>query len=198
MPMEQEQALRKGVRNAYTAAAERPTEEHPFPVGLEFAESLGYPSELLGRLPPAAVEAFVGVSNLSVAVDMRAGATVLDLGCGSGLDALVAASRLGRDGKVIGVDFSRAMLTRAQAASREMGSTNVAFLHADAERLPLPDGQIDLALVNGIFNLNPARSAIFAELGRVVREGGMVYAAELILKAPLQELIEPSADNWFS
>lgn len=196
--MEQEQTLREGVRNAYSAAAGRPREEHPFPVGREFALSLGYPSKLLEGLPPAAVEAFVGVSSISVAADMPAGGTVLDLGCGSGVDALVAASRLGRAGKVIGIDFSRAMLGRAQAACREMGRTNVVFLQADGERLPLRDGQIDLALVNGIFNLNPARSAIFAELGRVVREGGMVYSAELILKAPLQEQIEPSADNWFS
>ena len=106
---------------------------------------------------------------------------MLDLGCGSGLDTLIAAQRTGAAGRVYGVDFSSAMLERARRAAADVAPENVEFLQADAERIPLPDASIDVALVNGIFNLNRLRSELFRELARVVRPGGQVFGAELIL-----------------
>jgi 2-polyprenyl-3-methyl-5-hydroxy-6-metoxy-1,4-benzoquinol methylase len=108
--------LREMVRGAYSAAAEQPEEKHAFPVGRQFGESIGYPAELLARLPSVACDAFAGVSNVSLFADLPPGATVLDLGCGAGLDTLIAAQRVGTAGKVIGVDFSEAMLARARDA----------------------------------------------------------------------------------
>jgi len=128
---------------------------------------------------------------------MRRGATVLDLGCGAGLDSLIASRRVGAAGRVAGVDFSQAMLEPARRGAREAGMENVVFCRADAERLPLPDASIDVALVNGIFNLNPGRECIFHELARVVRKGGTVYSAELILSAPLPPE-QLDATNWFA
>lgn len=189
--------LREGVRKAYSRAAETPREEHPFPVGRRFAESLGYPKDVLDTLPQACVEAFAGVSNISVFADISEDATVLDLGCGAGLDTLIAARRVGSGGRVIGVDFSVSMLARAGEAAGEAGCENVSFYRADAEELPLEDGSVDVALVNGIFNLNPKRKAIFHELARVVRPGGEIYAAELILREPLPEE-EKGEANWFA
>lgn len=176
-----EHDIRDRVRAAYSSAAATPADEHPFPVGRAFAESLGYPAELLDSLPSIAVEAFAGVSNVSLFATIPEGETVLDLGCGAGLDSLIAARRATPSGKVIGVDFSTAMLDRARQAAKEAAIQNVSFERADAEHLPLDDASIDVGLVNGIFNLNPARTAIFGELARVVRRNGMVYAAELIL-----------------
>ncbi|MFQ5932270.1 MAG: methyltransferase domain-containing protein, partial [Nitrospiraceae bacterium] len=180
--MERPQPLRDGVRRAYSAAAVSPQDEHPFPVGRRFAESVGYPQDLLTRLPSASVDAFSGVSSVAVFADIPVGATVLDLGCGAGLDSLIAARRTGPQGKAIGVDFSDAMLARARQAAAEVGIDNVEYNQADAEKLPIENGSVDVALVNGIFNLNPARCEIFHELARVVRQGGAVYAAELILR----------------
>lgn len=176
--------LRSKVCEAYSSAAVSPEDKHPFPVGRAFAESLGYPGALLDSLPSVAVEAFAGVSNVSLFATIPEGAKVLDLGCGAGLDSLIAARRVGASGQVIGVDFSTSMLDRARQAAAAAGMENVSFERADAEHLPVPDGSIDVALVNGIFNLNPARSAIFDELARVVRRDGAVYAAELILIGP--------------
>ncbi len=190
--------LRDGVRTAYSAAAERPQEEHPFPVGRCFAESLGYPQDVLSGLPSVSVGAFAGVSNVAVCAYIPVGVTVLDLGCGAGLDSFIAARRTGTQGKVIGIDFSEAMLARARQAAGELGVKNVEFCHADAENLPIGDGVIDVALVNGIFNLNPARHPIFRELARVMREGGALYAAELILSGPLPPEIQESITNWFA
>ena|SRR5579872_483534 len=190
--------LRDRVRGAYSVAAERPDQKHAFPIGRKFAESIGYPSDVLATLPPVACDAFAGVSNVSLFADLPIGATVLDLGCGSGTDTLIAARRVGASGKVIGVDFSGSMLSRAGQAVAESAVVNVELRESDAERLPIADGEIDVAIVNGIFNLNPAREAIFHELARVVRPAGNVYAAELILSQPLPSETRASEKDWFA
>jgi len=190
--------LRDKVREVYSAAAHSPTGQHPFPVGRAFAESLGYPAALLDSLPSAAVEAFAGVSNVSLFAEIPEGATVLDLGCGAGLDSLIAARRVGMSGKVIGTDFSGTMLDRARGAVQEAAIQNASFEQADAEHLPLGPASVDVALVNGIFNLNPAREAIFRELARVLRPGGLVYAAELLLASPLPANVRQTDADWFA
>src|SRR3974390_2284798 len=113
--------LRDQVRDAYSAASENPRAPHAFPVGHAFAAGVGYPAEWLGRIPDESVDAFAGVSNVSVFADIREGNTVLDLGCGAGMDSFVAARRVGPEGRVLGVDFSRAMLARARHASENAG-----------------------------------------------------------------------------
>jgi len=190
--------LRSQVRKAYSAAADAPSAKHPFPVGRRFAESLGYPPELIDDLPRECVEAFAGVTNISVAADLSSGAIVLDLGCGAGLDSLIAARRIGLKGKVAGVDFSESMLSRARKAATRSGLENILFCRADGERLPFRDQGFEVAMINGIFNLNPARHAIFSELARVLKRGGAVFASELILREPLPERERASEDNWFA
>jgi SAM-dependent methyltransferase len=198
MDIKTAQHLREGVWRAYSKAAENPQSEHPFPVGRQFAESLEYPGELLNRLPAAAVDAFTGVSNISILAHIPPEATVLDLGCGAGLDSLIAARRVGDAGRVIGIDFSEAMLARARQAAAEVGCQNVEFHQTEAEHLTLEDRSIDVALVNGIFNLNPARELIFQELARVVRPGGAVYGAEIILRESLPPETQANETNWFA
>lgn len=190
--------LRERVRTAYSAAAADPAGKHPFPVGRAFAESVGYPADLLDSIPAEAVDSFAGVSNVALLADVPQGATVLDLGCGAGLDSLIAARRVGAGGRVIGVDFSDAMLDRAGRAAARAGVENVQFRRSDAEQLPLADASVDVALVNGIFNLNPARTSIFRELARVLRPGGAAWIAELILKEPLSREAQANSDNWFA
>ncbi len=190
--------LRESVREAYSAAANDPGARHSFPVGSAFARALGYPQELLNRIPADSVEAFAGVSNVSIQAPLREGLAVVDLGCGSGLDSLVASERVGPTGRVVGIDFSASMLDRAKRSANRCGHLRVAFVRASAEQIPLRDSSIDVALVNGIFNLNPFREEIFRELGRVVRPGGRVYGAELILQSQLTESFQPGSANWFS
>ncbi len=190
--------LRDAVRGAYSAAADRPEVKHPFPVGRAFAASLGYPSNLLGSVPSGCVDAFAGVSNVAVFADIPQGARVLDLGCGAGLDSLIAARRVGVHGRVIGIDFSDEMVARARQAAAEVGDRNITLCRADAENLPIKDGSVDVALVNGIFNLNPEREMIFRELARVMRVGGRVFAAELILSEPLPTATRFSEADWFA
>lgn len=197
MPNHDSLQLRSAVHNAYSAAAERPTQKHAFPVGRLLAERLGYPVDLLDALPPAAVEAFAGVSTLAVSAALPAGARVLDLGCGAGLDSLILARRVGATGHVVGIDFSEAMLVRARHAAAEYG-VNVTFCRGDAERLPLDDASMDVAFVNGIFNLNPARAEIFQELARVMRPDGHVYVAELVLQEAVSKPDHFTEAEWFA
>ena len=196
--MMDDDATRQAVREAYSNAARRPKSEHPFPVGRRFAASVGYPAKVIRALPEKASEAFSGVSNLAVASDINAGERVLDVGCGSGLDVLVASRRVSPGGWVIGVDFSHAMLVRAGEAVREDGASNIQLVLGEGERIPLADGSIDVALANGIFNLNPYRSKLFHELARVVRKGGTVRAAELIIKYPLPQTERGDLSTWFA
>jgi len=198
--------LREQVCAAYSAAAEEPEQRHPFPVGRRFAESVGYSPEFLDEWPGPASR-FCGTSCVAVFAEIPAGARVLDLGCGGGLDSLLAARRTGPGGGVTAVDFSESMLAVARAAAEEAGLDNVEFRSGDAERIPAEDGSVDVALVNGIFNLNPRREEIFRELARVLKPGGAVFGAEIILRKaprPLRGVVRTlagkgsSADNWFA
>jgi len=190
--------LRNSVREAYSKAAIHPEEDHPFPVGREFAMSVGYSRELLQAIPTASIDSFAGVSNVSVFATLPAGSTVVDVGCGSGLDSIIAAERVGQDGRVIGIDFSETMLSRANHSLGGGTRKNLLFVRSDAERLPLANASVDRALANGIFNLNPFRDQIITELARVLKPGGCVFGAELVLRAPLGEGETSDASNWFS
>lgn len=198
MPNHDSVQLRNAVHTAYSAAAERPAQKHAFPVGRVLAERLGYPADVLDNLPLVAVEAFAGVSTLALSAPLPSDAQVLDLGCGAGLDSLILARRVGPTGRVLGIDFSEAMLTRARHAAAEAGVDVVTFYRGDAERLPLEDASVDVALVNGIFNLNPARADIFRELARVVRPGGHVYVAELVLQEAVAKPDRFTEAEWFA
>lgn len=190
-------ALREGVKKAYSAAALEPEAKHPFPVGAAFAASLGYSEEVLREVPVESAASFAGVANVSCFAPLFAGARVLDLGCGSGLDSYVAARRIGNDGVSVAVDFSFDMLRRAHIAADDQCG-RILFLQASAEQLPLPDASIDVALVNGIFNLNPERQLLFRELARVLRPGASLAGAELVLKEPVPTTVNPSPESWFS
>ncbi|HKE33170.1 MAG TPA: methyltransferase domain-containing protein [Candidatus Angelobacter sp.] len=198
LAVEKADLLRAKVNVAYSAAASSPEQRHPFPIGRKLAEGLGYPVEMLDSLPKFSVDAFAGVSNVSLFADLTEGAIVLDLGCGAGMDSIVAARRVGPAGRVIGVDFSKAMLARARAAKEQAHLPHLDFLYGDAEHLPLPGETVDVALVNGIFNLNPKRRQILSELVRVLRPGGRAYVAELVLTSPLAESDSTDESNWFA
>lgn len=188
--------LRDEVRDAYSLIAVEPSGWHPFPVGRALAEAVGYPAAWLDRIPEVAIDAFAGISCLPCFADLPGGSQVLDLGCGSGLDSLLAARTASR---VLGVDFSPQMLARARSAAESAAITNVEYRLGSAEAIPAETGSIDVAIVNGIFNLNPARTGIFRELARVVRDGGCVFAAELVLAQALPADRPPATRmDWFA
>ncbi len=190
--------LRKGVRLDYSDAATNPKGKHPFPVGRWFAEGVGYPKNILDSLPGIVSESFAGVSNVSIFAKFPKGSKVLDIGCGAGLDSLIAADKTGNSGKVVGIDFSNSMLEKANEARIRTNQRNVEFCCAAAESLPFPDKFFDVILVNGLFNLNPFRNEVFREMARVIKPGGSVYAAELILKKSKPAKKVCDLNDWFT
>lgn len=146
-------------------------------------------------VPTETVQAFAGISCLPCFAEIGRQDRVLDLGCGAGLDSILVARKAA---SVIGLDFSPAMLERARKSAASVGAENVEFRLGDAESIPLENDSIDVALVNGIFNLNPSRGRIFEELARVVRPGGLVFAAELVLKGPPPPSTRNGEGDWFA
>jgi arsenite methyltransferase len=187
--------LKTAVRDVYSHIAAEPQSDHPFPVGYALALGIGYPAALLAQVPIEAVESFAGVSYIHGFAVISPTDVVLDLGCGAGLDTVVASTSAAR---VVGVDFSTTMLERAKRAAVQAGVGNVRFISGDAERIDLPDESVDVVLVNGLFNLNPSRAQIFRELARVTRRAGRVYAAELILQEGYEGAHSGDPSDWFS
>jgi ubiquinone/menaquinone biosynthesis C-methylase UbiE len=169
------------VRERFAKVARTPEREKKFPIGPASAKALGYDREELDRLPLSVTESFSGVGNPLSLGHIGPGQTVLDLGSGAGLDGILTARRVGSTGNVIGVDLTPEMLAKARRAVETLGLKNVAFLHAEIEGLPLPDGVVDVAISNGVFNLCADKPKVLAEVFRVLRFGGRLQMADILL-----------------
>jgi SAM-dependent methyltransferase len=189
--------IKAAVAERYGRVAVAPQEKFNFPVGRRFAESVGYESSMLDRLPPEMSESFTGAGNPQPYVDARAGETLLDLGCGAGLDLYLYAEKLGPAGRLLGLDLSAAMLDKARRNLAAGGVNNVEWLHAPADAIPLPDGAVDLVTANGIFNLSPDKDAVMREVARVLRPGGRTVFAEIVLHSELPIETCRDLNDWF-
>jgi arsenite methyltransferase len=188
--------LRAEIRKTYTDVSTDREREFIFPTGRAWAQELGYPEPELSRIPDATVEGFAGVANHWLLGRVEPGETVLDLGCGAGTDLLVAAQMAGPTGHAVGVDMTTAMLERAEASAREMGMTNVALHDAMVERLPLGDESVDVVISNGVIDLLPDKDAVFDEIDRVLRPGGRLQLADVIIHTEVSEDARARIDLW--
>ena len=189
--------IKRAVKDKYSQVALTPSAKFNFPVGRKFAESVGYPAEMLDALPPSMSESFTGAGNPQPYADPKPGETVLDLGCGAGLDLYFYANAVGDGGKVHGLDISKAMIEKTRRNLESAGIRNVAFLNAPADAIPMSDQSVDLVTANGIYNLSPDKDAVMREVYRVLKAGGRTVFAEIVLKSPLPEEIRKNIDDWF-
>ena len=167
-----------------------------FPTGRAWAQELGYPEPELERIPDATVESFAGVANHWLLGRMEPGAVVLDLGCGAGTDLLIAAQMTGPTGRVIGVDMTAGMLERARASADEMGMDCVELHEALIESLPLEDASVDVVISNGVIDLVPDKDAVLNEIDRVLRPGGRLQLADVVIHHEVSEDARKRIDLW--
>jgi SAM-dependent methyltransferase len=189
--------LRNEVQSIYARVAAAPDGEFHFHRGREYAEGfLRYDPTALARVPPFAVASFAGVGNPFRMERMTAGATVVDVGCGSGTDLLLAAAAVGPRGRAIGVDMTDGMLARARAAAAEAGLGWVELRRGDALELPVETGSADYVISNGVLNLAPDKRRAFSEVLRVLRPGGRFLYADIVVEAELPEGVRRDIDLW--
>ena len=169
------------VEERFVKLALDPASEQKFPVGPDSAKRLGYDVAEIDALPPRVTESFAGVDNPLALGELRAGEVVLDLGCGAGMDSLLAARRVGPTGRVIGVDLTGPMVEKARANAAAVGVGNAEFHRGQADRLPVGGGSVDVVISNGVFNLCPDKPGVLAEVFRVLRPGGRLQMADILL-----------------
>jgi arsenite methyltransferase len=188
--------LREEIRKTYTDVSTAPAQDFIFPTGRAWAQELGYPEAELSRVPDATVESFAGVANHWLLARIDPGSVVLDLGCGAGTDLLIAAQMTGPDGRVIGVDMTASMLDRARASANEMGLSNVELHEGLIESVPVEDASVDVVISNGVIDLVPDKDAVFDEIDRVLRPGGRLQLADVVIHHEVSEDARKRIDLW--
>lgn len=190
-------SLRAEVQTIYWRVATSPDGEFHFHRGAHYAATmLGYDTTELAALPAEASSAFAGVGNPHAIARIPAGATVLDIGCGAGTDLLLAARQIGPTGRAIGVDMTEAMRQRACKGAAACGLDNVDVRNGDATRLPVEDRSVDVVISNGVLNLVPEKERAVAEIARVLKTGGRVQIADIIIGEALPDSTLRDIDLW--
>jgi arsenite methyltransferase len=190
--------LEAKVKEMYRHVAQEPGGGYHFELGERLALRVGYDADRLRNVPAGAVESFAGVGFFFDLANLTGGETVVDLGSGSGMDALYAADHVGSSGRVVGIDFTLEQLEKARKLAAGAGAVHVEFIEGRIESLPLPDASVDCVISNGVINLAPDKTAVFAEAARVLRPGGRLAIADIITEKPLTEAIVCNPDLWAS
>ena len=188
--------LREEIRTKYVEVVEHPGATFHFHIGLRAAANAGYLDGWLEGLPKSSVASFAGVANPFHWGLPRPGERVVDVGSGTGMDAMVAANAVGADGRVVGVDMTPEMLERAREGAEEAEISNVEFREGFAEQLPVEDGWADVVISNGVINLVPDKLGAYREIARVLKPGGRVQIADICVEKPVPESALRDIDLW--
>ena len=190
--------LRAQIHATYDRVARDPSGDFHFHRGPRYAaDYLRYDPDELALLPDACTARFAGVGNPLRVGPIHPGETILDHACGAGMDLLLAARRVGPGGRAIGVDMTAAMRDVASSAAAEAGLAAIVTVHAGLyEELPMDDESVDVVISNGVVNLAPDKSRVFAEIHRVLRPGGRLYLADVVVQRELKYEVRSSPELW--
>lgn len=190
------QQIEANIRAKYGRVAVTPAGQFRYPIGRAGLETLGYDPEILKTLPEPVAASYCGVGNPFTVGPIREGEAVLDLGCGGGVDAIIAAKLTGPSGTVTGIDLVPEMLSRARENASLAGVDNVTFQESSAEQLPFPDNSFDVVISNGVFNLVVDKIKALGEVFRVLKPGGRFMLADQVLAGELAKETKARVENW--
>ena len=188
--------LRSEVSREYAVIAQDPQEGFHFHTGRRLLNILGYKEDLLEGFADKTIESFAGTGNLFDLGEIRPGEYVVDIGCGAGLDSLIAARKVGEDGQVIGVDMTPEMIEKARANAVTSQSSNVKFIKGYSEELPVPTEWADVVISNGAINLSPDKDTVFSEIFRVLKPAGRLQIADILVSKPVPDGAKNYLDLW--
>jgi arsenite methyltransferase len=188
--------LRAAIQEEYAEVASHPEKGFHFHTGRPLACMLEYADEWLIGIPESSIESFAGTGNPFSLGELRPGERVMDVGCGAGIDSLIAAKKVGPEGRVIGVDMTPSMLEKARQAAKQMGLANVEFKEGYGEALPVEDGWADVVLSNGVLNLMPDKAAALEEMSRVLKPSGRLQIGDILVQKAVPESAKRRIDLW--
>lgn len=189
--------LQTAVQDMYSLVAQEPDGDFHFHRGPEYAaRALGYDPAELATLPARSTRSFAGVGNPHAIAPVHLGETVLDVGSGAGMDLLMAARRVGPGGRAIGVDMTDEMLQACEEAAVEAGLRNVEMRKGDIHELPAEDASVDVVISNGVLNLAVNKTMALGEMLRVLRPGGRLQLADIVVRNDLSTEIRRDYELW--
>ena len=188
--------LRNAIQEEYALVANEPQHGFHFHTGRRLANILGYRAEWLAGIPEETIASFAGTGNPFQIGDIKAGEHVVDVGCGAGIDSLIAAKMVGPTGAVMGVDMTPAMVARAQQSAQKAGASNVKFEQGFAEALPVPDAWADVVISNGVMNLFPDKFAGLREMARVLKPEGRLQIGDILVDRSVGDKAKRDIDLW--
>jgi arsenite methyltransferase len=192
-----EAVLKDEIIRMYQEVADKPESTFHFYHGREAAELFGYATEWLDRAPSGAVASFAGVGNPHARSNLQPGETILDLGSGAGLDALIAGWQVGPTGRVVGVDLNPVMCAKAQAHAATTG-LRMECRQGPMEDIPLPAASVDVVISNGVINLSFRKRRVVEEIFRVLRPGGRISVTDIVSAKQLSQSIVNDPKLWAS
>jgi SAM-dependent methyltransferase len=190
------EAVRAAIRAEYGEVAASPDKGFHFHTGRTLARIVGYRDEWLEGIPEASIESFAGTGNPFAMGDLKAGEKVIDIGSGAGIDSLIAGKMVGPNGEVIGVDMTPEMLAKARSAASAAGIKHVRFVDGYMEELPAADNWADVIISNGVFNLSPNKPQVLGEMYRVLRPGGRLQLADIMVEKEVSTAAKQKIDLW--
>jgi len=188
--------LRDAIRTEYAHVAADPGHRFHFHTGRRLARMLAYDDAWLDGIPEDSIASFAGTGNPFSLGALRPGEHVVDVGCGAGIDSLIAARMVGPGGSVVGVDMTPAMLERARASAERGAFSNVRFHEGFAESIPVADGWADVVISNGLLNLVPDKFAGLQEMARVLKPGGRLQIGDILVQKPVGDKAKRNIDLW--